>query len=127
MNQKIHQCQVYWLFFFDILRQSYVINMSIPRKYCKILKEVKIQSGIIEMMPLKNTSQTLSGLNSTTFLRYKRTIDGYNRQISRKREVEKQKVDLSLFQVKQFQKGTLTHISKLSSLICVCQGNLKQI
>ena len=46
--------------------------------------------------------------------------------ISKKRG-RKQKVDLSLFQVKLFQKGALTHISKLSSLICVLQGNLKQI
>jgi len=37
---------------------------------------VKIESGIILMMPLKNTSQTLSGLNSATFMRYRKTIDG---------------------------------------------------
>jgi len=44
--------------------------------------------------------------------------------ISKKRD-RRWKVDLSLFQVKHFQKGALSHISKLSSLTCECQGKFE--
>jgi len=37
---------------------------------------MKIESGIIEMMPLKNTSHTPSGLDLTILERCKRSIDG---------------------------------------------------
>jgi len=72
LNQKIHQSQVYWPFFFDIHYQSYVLNAFIPRKYCKILKEVKIESGIISMMHSK--TQVIPLLDSIQ--RYFSVIEG---------------------------------------------------